>query len=68
MWCHIMEMKKTYICESRKDLQLLQMSAKKHIRQGTDICGVKSVNTVANNSNSISDISPIQPNALQKAQ
>ena len=66
MWCRIMEMKKTYICESRKDLQLLQMSAKKHIRQGTDICGVKSVNMVANNSNS--DISPIPSNALQKAQ
>ena len=57
----------TYICELRRDLQLLQMSAKTCIRWATDICVIKSVNVVANNSNvvannsnPISDISPVQ--------
>ena len=47
-----MDLKDTYICELRKDLQLLQMSAKNMcIRWGTDISVIKSVNVVANNSN-----------------
>ena len=62
------DLKDTYICELRKDLQLLQMSAKNMcIRWGTDISVIKSVNVVANNSNveinnsnSISDISPVR--------